>query len=97
MHLHCAQAGEKGERVMILCPGKAPFNDDDFVCGDDDVMNQDEPNTIHRWGDFEQMCNGVKINNLASLYQAMRDGMIYWNAHTVGFPDGEIRGQIFTL
>ena len=90
MHLHCAQAGEKGERVVILCNGEDPFGDigDDFVCGNDDVMGIDI---------LPQTCNGVEINNLASLYQAMREGMIYWNAHTVGFPDGEIRGQIFTL
>ena len=88
MHLHCAEAGVNNpNHVVTLCDGKAPFGDD-FVCGDDDVMGISI---------IEQMCNGVKINNLASLYQAMRDGMIYWNAHTVGFPDGEIRGQIFTL
>ena len=84
MHLHCGRAGEKGDRVVTLCDAEG----ENFVCGDDDVMGISI---------IEQMCNGVKINNLASLYQAMRDGMIYWNAHTVGFPDGEIRGQIFTL
>ena len=35
------------------------------------------------------------VNNIASLYQAVRDGRVYLDVHTVDFPDGEIRGQIF--
>ena len=91
MHLHCAQAGVNNpEPVVILCNGKYPIGDVgvDFVCGDDDVMGTSI---------IPQTCNGVEIKNLASLYQAMRDGSIYWNAHTDAFPEGEIRGQIFTL
>ena len=88
MHLHCDLAGENNPNpVVILCGGETPV-DDNFVCGDDDVMGISI---------IKQDCHGLEINNLASLYQAMRDGLIYWNAHTDAFPDGEIRGQIFTL
>ena len=91
MHLHCAEAGVNNPNpVVTLCGDAYPFGDvgENFVCGDDDVMGISI---------IEQMCNGVKINNLASFYQAMRKGSIYWNAHTEDFLSGEIRGQIFTL
>ena len=88
MHLHCAIAGNtKPTPVVTLCGGETPV-DDNFVCGDDDVTSTSI---------IKQTCHGVEISNLASLYQAMRDGSIYWNAHTDAFPEGEIRGQIFTL
>jgi hypothetical protein len=35
------------------------------------------------------------VNNIASLYQAVRDGRVYLDVHTLDFPYGEIRGQIF--
>ena len=78
---------------MILCEPDSfgDVGDGNLVCEDDDVMG------IDMGIDKPQMCNGVEIKNLASLYQAMREGLIYWNAHTYTFIDGEIRGQIFTL
>jgi hypothetical protein len=35
------------------------------------------------------------VNNIASLYQAVRDGRVYLDVHSVDFPDSEVRGQIF--
>jgi hypothetical protein len=35
------------------------------------------------------------VNNIASLYQAVRDGRVYLDVHTRDFLDGEIRGQIY--
>ena len=35
------------------------------------------------------------VNNIASLYQAVRDGRVYLDVHSVDFPNSEIRGQIF--
>jgi hypothetical protein len=35
------------------------------------------------------------VNNIASLYQAVQEGWVYLDVHTVDFLDGEIRGQIF--
>jgi len=39
------------------------------------------------------------VNNIVSLYDAMRKGRVYLDVHTVDmggdFPNGEIRGQIF--
>jgi hypothetical protein len=35
------------------------------------------------------------VNNIASLYQAVQEGGIYLDVHTLDYPNGEIRGQIF--
>jgi hypothetical protein len=35
------------------------------------------------------------VVNIASLYQAARDGRVYLVVHSLNFPDGEVRGQIF--
>ena len=37
------------------------------------------------------------VNNIVSLYQAVRDGRVYFDVHSVDFPDSEIRGQIFPV
>jgi hypothetical protein len=37
------------------------------------------------------------VNNIASLYQAVRDGRVYLDVHSVDFPDSEVRGQIFPV
>ena len=39
---------------------------------------------------------GVTINNIASLFFAIRKGLIYLNVHTVANPDGKVRGQLFS-
>ena len=42
-------------------------------------------------------CFGLEINNLASLYQSMREGSIYFDFHTTENNGGEIRAQVLTL
>jgi hypothetical protein len=37
---------------------------------------------------------GRPVNNIASLFLAMRDGLIYANVHTAANPSGEIRSQL---
>jgi hypothetical protein len=34
------------------------------------------------------------VNNIASLFLAMRDGLIYANVHTLTNPAGEVRSQL---
>jgi hypothetical protein len=40
---------------------------------------------------------GIEAGDFASLVRAIRTGNAYTNIHDVRFPNGEIRGQIFTL
>jgi hypothetical protein len=37
----------------------------------------------------------VTITNIASLYSAVTQGLVYLNVHTVKNPAGEVRGQVF--
>jgi hypothetical protein len=37
------------------------------------------------------------VNNIASLYRAVREGRVYLDVHSVDFPDSEVRGQIFPV
>jgi hypothetical protein len=37
---------------------------------------------------------GRPVNTIASLFLAMRDGLIYANVHTLGNPAGEVRSQL---
>merc|ERR1711865_735852 len=40
-------------------------------------------------------CEGIQVNTIASLYQAIRNGSIYMNIHSEEYPAGVARGQIF--
>lgn len=89
-HLHCARAGANGPVVAFLfngapVPGPGGFDVDGRLASD----------TLTNDSVIPSVCGDVDINNIASLFAAMRDGMIYLNVHSEGNPPGEIRGQIF--
>lgn len=42
-----------------------------------------------------EWCDGVPMTTIASLYDAIRDGQVYFNVHSMKFPEGVVRGQIF--
>lgn len=85
-HFHCARPGANGPVVFgLVNPGRLAF-DGTRIRGqvtNDDYTGADCTETI-----------GRPVNNLASLFFAMRDGLIYANVHSDVFPDGEIRGQM---
>lgn len=90
-HLHCARAGVPGPIVVTLFTASVPEGDAPAApLAEGTITNQSITDPV---GDAA--C-GVPINNVASLFAAMRDGLIYANAHTPVNPDGEIRGQLFT-
>ena len=86
-HLHCAPAGTNGPVVAFLY-GKI---DDGVDFEDDEVVGTIENGDISPQED----CGGVPLNNVASLYHAIRQGYIYVNVHTIANPGGEVRGQLF--
>ena len=86
MHFHCGAAGQNGPLALgIFAPGPLSL-DGNQVLGkltNDDVLGMDCQNTINR-----------PVNNLVSLAQAMREGLIYLNVHSQQFPGGVVRGQM---
>lgn len=92
IHFHCAKAGSNGPVVVDFWKD---MNGADFngVALDGYLSNEDILS-----GDLDDgMCGDIKLNNLASLYQAMLNGDIYLNIHTKAHPLGENRGQIFVM
>ena len=88
-HLHCAPAGVNGPIVVFLFgpanPGQnlvgTPIKG--IIFNEDIIPPDDNP-----------ICGRV-INNIASLFAAMRAGEIYVNVHSNANPSGVIRGQVF--
>jgi hypothetical protein len=84
IHLHLGEAGAGGgvlEIVVTVEDLDPPFMDRTFTVLE--VITNERVETVD------------SVNNIASLYQAVRDGRVYLDVHSVDFPAGEIRGQIF--
>ena len=88
-HLHCAPAGVNGPIVVFLFgPVDAGTNligtpIQGTISNDDIIPTEDNPS-----------CGRI-INNVASLFAAMRAGGIYVNVHSSNNPSGVVRGQVF--
>lgn len=111
VHFHCAKAGQNGPVVAwFFDQDKQALgeptdfnglafegyltNDDMFegiFCGGAKIPAAD-PNDPDK---ADIQIGGVLVNNIAALYQAMKEGLIYLNVHTVANGPGEVRGQIF--
>lgn len=88
-HFHCAPVGVNGQVVAFLfgfIPGG--FDVDGhlakFTLTDANILAGATPN---------ETCP-ADINTIADLAEAMQNGLIYANVHTVDNPGGEIRGQM---
>ena len=89
-HLHCAPAGQNGPVVVHLF-GFVPGGFD--VDGDLAEFTLTDANVTAVGADCVPSI-GMAINNLDDLAQAMEDGNIYANVHSVANPAGEVRGQL---
>ncbi|KAL7551105.1 hypothetical protein ACHAWF_014301 [Thalassiosira exigua] len=93
LDFHCAQSGQNGPIVVNFWHndyGKH-FNG---LAKEGKIYNRDI--MCSEQGQDFCHCDGLEVNNLVSLYNAMRNGSIYLNVHTKANPAGEVRGQIFT-
>ena len=88
-HLHCAPAGVSGPIVVFLFGPVAPGDNligtpiTGTITNDDIIPTEDNPS-----------CGRI-INNVASLFAAMRAGEVYVNVHSSDHPSGVVRGQVF--
>jgi hypothetical protein len=90
-HLHCARAGANGPVVAFLYSGPTVNANGLLKLG---IITNADVNT--------QLCDStvtnvddIEVNNVASLFQAAKDGLIYANVHTTANSGGEVRGQVF--
>jgi hypothetical protein len=89
-HLHCARAGADGPVAVTLFSAN-PSVDADGVLQLGVITNADVSTVTCAVND---MVN-VTVNNIASLFQAAKDGLIYANVHSENNPSGVVRGQVF--
>jgi hypothetical protein len=79
--LHLGPAGKNGEVIVQVEELIPELRTRAFTVAE--VINASEVNKVDT------------VVNIASLYQAVRDGRVYVQVDSLNFPDGEIRGQIF--
>lgn len=90
VHLHCAAAGSNGAIVAFLfnvapVPGPGGVHIDGTASHGELTNAEIVPVT----------CASIQVNNIASLYEAILNRLIYVNVHSEANPPGEVRGQIF--
>ena len=89
-HLHCGHAGDTGPPVAFVLGTETTTAGIDI----DGVASQ---GTLTNDNIMEQACgiDGLPVNNIASLFAAIRLGIIYVNVHSEEYPAGVVRGQLF--
>jgi hypothetical protein len=85
-HLHCAPRGANGPAVVTLYDRNGNTSTTTgLTAGKIYFSNLSEAG---------KTC-GPNIDSLPHFIQALREGTIYVNVHTVAHPNGEIRGQLY--
>lgn len=87
-HIHCGRAGENGPVIALLVDVPGGTNVDGLLSSgmltNADIEAADCTTAI-----------GRPVNNIASLFDALLKGDLYANVHTLAYPAGEVRGQLF--
>ncbi len=81
-HLHCGLEGENGPPIIFL----AGFHENGWDVNGNWVDNA----TVTDDNIFNDVCGAT----LAEIVEAIRNGNVYVNVHSVANPGGEIRGQV---
>jgi CHRD domain len=90
-HIHFGQRSVNGGVAIFLCSnlGNGPAGTQPCPLRAGTIAGTITPaNVIGPTG------QGISAGEWAELLRAMRAGVTYVNLHTVGFPGGEVRGQI---
>ena len=85
-HLHCGAAGQNGD-LLVEFYNNAEGTDVDGLLAYGVKTNMD----LMMAGTDGNACG---VNNIASLFAAMKNGTIYLNIHSLDVPSGVNRGQI---
>lgn len=85
-HLHLGKAYENGPVIVPLFNGPARNVNGELIEG---VIGNDGINNT-------SIADISVINSVSSLYAAIVGGSVYANVHTVKYPGGLIRGQIYS-
>jgi hypothetical protein len=91
-HFHCGRPGANGPVVVFLFPPTGPPAGPGIDV-DGPLSNGTLTNANMRIADCLTAI-GRPVNNIASLFFAIRDGLIYANVHTLANPAGEVRSQL---
>jgi hypothetical protein len=91
-HFHCGHPGANGPVVVFLFPASGP-PPGPGIDVDGPLSNGTLTNANFRVADCLTAI-GRPVNNIASLFLAMRDGLIYANVHTLANTAGEVRSQL---
>lgn len=94
-HFHCAPRGVNGPVVVPLFTATTSTtqNGTGTLALDVNGLLSSGTITASSLTNAAQTCN-PSITSLNQTIQAMRDGQIYVNVHTISNPNGEIRGQV---
>ena len=91
VHLHCGRAGENGPVAVFLFGLEENGVDVDGTLARGTLVNND----ISSINPDCEAAIGRQVNNMASLALAAQEGLIYANVHSLAYPPGELRGQLF--
>lgn len=85
-HLHCGKAGINGPLIIEFYENQPNGTDVNGLLTAGSKTGDDLMDSTTECG-----------TNIVSLFQAMKDGLVYLNVHSAEYPGGVVRGQVLTF